>query len=174
MEKKNSSFFKTLTFQREKEGDKEKIAVFIDKFGKDAKVVTTWGGVIPGLKYSCKLEVTDEKDDKNNVFIYRLINYRLWVDKLEIINITPNSLETCGGVSVTLDGKIVENLTFDCKESTDFEEKVAELKEYFHHKEFQLSNKEEIAKFINSYRKACRDLYEGLRKDIIKREKSKK
>jgi hypothetical protein len=167
MEKTNGSFYKTLTFQREKEGDKEKIAEFIDKFGKDAKVVTTWGGIIPGLKYSCQLEGTDEKDDEKKVFIYKLLKFRLWIDKLAITSIDRV-------VRVTLDNKEVENLTFDCKDSTDFEEKVGELKEYFHHKEFQLSGKEEIASFVNSYRKSCKDLYESSKKEIINREKRKR
>jgi hypothetical protein len=161
MEKKNGSFFKTLTFDREVEGSKEKVAYFVDKFDKDSKVITTWGGIVPKLRYSCQLEITDGKDDENEVIIYKLLKYRIWVDKLQMVTKDDS-------VSITLDGKEADSLTFDYGESTDYESKVGELKDYFRQKTFQLRSKEDIAKFITSYRKACEEIYNKYKKDVIK------
>jgi hypothetical protein len=117
-------------------------------------VITTWGGIVPKLRYSCQLEITDMKDDDSRIIIYKLLKYRIWLDKLDVILLPGDS------VNVTLDGKEVDELTFDLNESTDYESKIEELKEYFFQKTFQLRDKQEIAKFVSSYKKACEALYE--------------
>jgi hypothetical protein len=169
VEKQKGTFFKTLSFEREVQGSKEKIAYFTDKFDKSSKVITTWGGIVPGLRYSCQLEITDMKDDEKDVIIYKLLKYRVWIDKLDVILLPGNS------VNVTLDGKEVDELTFNLDESTDYETKIEELREYFSQKTFQLRDKQEIAKFVTSYGTACEILYGVKKKEVIKSvSKSKK
>lgn len=165
MEKKGV-FFKCLSFERidgetSFKQNAEKVAYFVDKFENDARVVTTWNGVIPGLRYSCMLskESKEVKDGDFKENFYKLLKFRIWADKLKVVN-SDNS------VQITLEGKTVDSLTFDLKETTDVDQKVEDLREYFKEKTFQLSTKEEIDKFIGIYRNACQSLYKGYKKQV--------
>jgi len=148
--KMEKCFYKMLTFVRD---GKVKKAYFDDKRGNKAVVETTWNGVIPGLRYNCKLLVGGKLND-NKEYVYKMMSFKVWRDKLEVYQIG-------GIVEVLLDDETVEALTFDSNKNVDFESFVEDLKTYFKEKTFQLRNKDEITAFINDYESRCRALYKG-------------
>lgn len=144
-------FHKQLVFTREP-NTQDKVATFVDKKGNNAKVITAWGRVIPGLRYSCRLEVPGTKIPDSEEYLYKLSFCRIWVDNLQVV-----SGENM--VDVSLEGKAVESLRFGDGISTDVDAKVEELKEYFREKTFQLATREDIDTFILVYKESCEKVY---------------
>lgn len=149
-------FFKILSFERQEDC---KVANFTDKFDEKAIVVTTWDKIIPGLRYNCKLDC--KYSDLGGKREYKMISFKVWYDDIKVV--TGENI-----IQVTLDNKPVPALDFDCINSTDVEEKVRSLKEYFKEKTFQLSTMGDIGEFIDFYRECCENLYGRYKKDLMK------
>lgn len=148
-QQKERFFFQVLTFQRYDKENPEKTAKFVDKFGAESYVQTSFGGIVPGLRYSCKLLAKPEfvEDKITGSKIYKMLSYRLWLDDLMVVTEEDK-------ITVLLDNKEVENLTFGFGYSLDVEEKVDDLKEYFKKKVWQLE-KPDIESFVEVYKRAC-------------------
>ena len=161
-------FHKQLVFTRD-ENTQDKIATFVDKKGNNAKVITTWGRVIPGLRYSCRLEVPGipiEGEDCEPTVLYKMSFCRLWVDNLQVVSGE-------GVVDVTLEDKAVDALRFGEGVSTDVESKVEELLDYFKEKTFQLACREDIDTFIQVYKEKCEEAYKRISKSVPRKGKLK-
>jgi hypothetical protein len=154
-------FFKMLSFERQ---EKCKIAKFTDKFGEEAIVITTWDKVIPGLRYNCKLSC--KHSDLGGEREYKMISFKIWYDNIQVITGE-------GIIQVTLDDKVVPELDFDCIKSTNVEESVQSLREYFKEKTFQLSTVKDRERFVELYRKSCEHLYNRYKKNMIKNVQNK-
>ena len=157
-------FFKELSFARENSKDlsEPKIALFTDMYNNSAIVKTTWNGVVPNIRYDCKLIFSRKVDD---LFEYQLLSFSI-VEDFIVVEKVDNK------VMVMLDEKEVITLTFD--NTLDVNEKVNELKDYFKFKTFQLANKEDIEKFINLYETICREWFSNYKKSLKKDVKNTK
>lgn len=147
-------FYKQLVFAPV-DGSNEKVAVFQDKFGGTASVITSWKSVIPGLRYNCCLENNKVTSDKGS--FYKMLSCRVWVDDLVVVRKDES-------VQVMLDEEEVESLTFGPSTSMDIDSLTKDLRGFFVHKTFQLANREDIDSFIGVYKKECDTLYSKVKK----------
>lgn len=160
MEGFQNSFIQKLVFK--KEGDK-KVASFTDKFNDNSIVETEFVGLIPGMRYSCKLYSKPESVDPKKYF---MVNYRIIEDDIMIVHD-----KTKFTVDVHLDGKIVTALSYDPSVNSDYEQNVKDLIDYFRFKTFQLANRQDIDKFVKYYEDLSKQYYDKYKNSLIKKVK---
>lgn len=159
--RKSNVFFKQLVFERSNEPEIfGKVAYFQDKDDRKSLVITEWHRVLPGFRYSCKLEVPGSEQWDGTV-VYNMVYCRMWVDDIQVVSGE-------GVVNVTLDNEVVPELSFGLGSSMDVDGMVKDLKEYFRERTFQLMNKEDIEKFISVYRTSCERVYSVISKQMKK------
>lgn len=152
MEKKlrKKTFSKQLIFNRVL-NSVEKVATFRDRDGGIGKVKTVQYGVIPGMRYNCKMNVGGLKNKKGDT-LYNLVSYRIWIDDLYIV-------DTERTVQVLMENNRVKELDFGYGSSLDIESKTSLLRKYFSEKIFQLGSMLDIENFIGVYIEKCERVY---------------